>query len=274
MLPAGNLKSSGVVMPIQISVEIAEAAGLHGRMTDPPREPTDLAHRVWFAYHCLPRRSRNRPPSYRSLELAHGLPLSTFSKLFAGLRQDVDRPTLLKLAQALDVTVDWLATGAGYPPTPRGPVPQLGAPEIAANRFDLHDRSAAQPFSSSEETLAALERCEFALDHALREADLYAGQHAVADLRDIITRLRGEQPLAAAAALMPPWADRPLETSRVVVRRQHAAALARAENLEPTAIDGVLSAPVLAGDDDRTVVDWFDEMVRADRLVARRGRHP
>jgi hypothetical protein len=87
-------------------------------------ELSSLAERSWLALHALPRvNNYGDPPSYRSLERRFDLPPSVFSKLFAGERHSVDTPTLQKLATALRVSVEWLATGVGQPPEPTGPVP-------------------------------------------------------------------------------------------------------------------------------------------------------
>jgi DNA-binding Xre family transcriptional regulator len=81
--------------------------------SEPPIAPQTLADRAWVAYHALPRDERGRLPSYRSLELAHGLPLAVLSKLFNGERTTVESDTLAKLATALAVSPGWLASSAG-----------------------------------------------------------------------------------------------------------------------------------------------------------------
>ncbi|XXX79273.1 hypothetical protein WMF30_10910 [Sorangium sp. So ce134] len=75
-----------------------------------------FAARVVAAYQRLPLNHRNRSPSYRSLEVGHRLPLAVMSKLARGTIASVDSDTLVKLANALRVSPDWLLNGDGDPP--------------------------------------------------------------------------------------------------------------------------------------------------------------
>lgn len=81
-----------------------------------------LNDRVWYAWNCLPRIDRGKPPSWKSLEKKFEISGATFSKLVSGERSTVDADTLTKLARALEVTVAWLASGEGEPPKPTGPI--------------------------------------------------------------------------------------------------------------------------------------------------------
>lgn len=88
-----------------------------------------FSERAWLAYHSLPRRKSGKPPSQSELEEQYGLNKATFYKVFVRGRQ-VSIDTLPKLASALNVSVEWLTTGRGDPPTPSGYVPPMpGTPE-------------------------------------------------------------------------------------------------------------------------------------------------
>ena len=90
---------------------------------DQPVAMSSLAERAWFAYHCLPRGKRNKPPPYRQLEQQVGLTNGTFSRLFLGERERPEPETVVGIAKVLGVTLDWLLTGKGDGPKPVGIVP-------------------------------------------------------------------------------------------------------------------------------------------------------
>jgi hypothetical protein len=86
-----------------------------------------FAERAWYAYQCLPRDPRGRPLSYRSLEIRYDLPRSSLSRLFSGAHGSVDASNVPRLARALGVSVEWLISGHGAPPTAAGPVLPLSS---------------------------------------------------------------------------------------------------------------------------------------------------
>lgn len=88
---------------------------------DPPLE--SLADRAWWAFHSLPRDRLGRPPAATALEQAHGLSRGTLGKIFSGSRKTAEASTLARMAKALNVTADWLASGIGSTPRPTGFVP-------------------------------------------------------------------------------------------------------------------------------------------------------
>jgi DNA-binding Xre family transcriptional regulator len=51
------------------------------------------------------------------VEEEHGLPGASLNKIFSGSRKSVESDTLVRLAEALAVTVEWLWSGKGVPPT-------------------------------------------------------------------------------------------------------------------------------------------------------------
>jgi hypothetical protein len=59
-----------------------------------------FADRCWLAWHALPRREGGKPPSWRSLELANGLPA-----LLAVKARNVPRPLLAGLAGVVGLLV-------------------------------------------------------------------------------------------------------------------------------------------------------------------------
>jgi hypothetical protein len=83
----------------------------------------DLADRVWFAIHCLPRDKRGKPPSYRQLEKDFGLAPASLSKAVLGKARHQWSDTRRALCAALQVSEPWLEFGAGAGPTPTGIVP-------------------------------------------------------------------------------------------------------------------------------------------------------
>lgn len=106
-----------------------------------------LADRAWLAYHSLPRNSRGKPPSYRSLEQKHALSGGTLSRLMIGDRAEHSYDVRIGIAEALGVSVDYLWKGSGTAPVPRLPVPPrlpylveqneaTGSPERAATALD------------------------------------------------------------------------------------------------------------------------------------------
>ena len=93
-----------------------------------------FADRCWLAWHALPRRENGKPPSWRSLELANGLPDGTLSKIFKGDRKQHALSTYQRIAAALRVDVVWLVYGQGTPPAVVGALPPRDAP---ADRGDI-----------------------------------------------------------------------------------------------------------------------------------------
>lgn len=77
--------------------------------------------RVWYAWHCLPRDKRGKPPSWKGLEKKYAISQATFSRLASGERKTVDLETLPRLAEALGVGVLWLLKGDGDRPKLTGP---------------------------------------------------------------------------------------------------------------------------------------------------------
>lgn len=82
-----------------------------------------FADRAWYAWHCLPRGKKGRPPTQRKLSLEYDIPIGTLSKVFDGTRKDVERATIKKMAAALQVSEQWLYLGQGIPPQLTGPLP-------------------------------------------------------------------------------------------------------------------------------------------------------
>lgn len=102
----------------------------------PPLE--DLGDRVWFALHCLPRDQHHRPPPPTRFEAPQGeIPRGTLGKVISGKRAEVERPTLVKIAEALHVSVGFLANGEEPWPTPTGDVPPR------PRRFDANKKPVA-----------------------------------------------------------------------------------------------------------------------------------
>jgi transcriptional regulator with XRE-family HTH domain len=82
-----------------------------------------FADRAWYAYHCLPRTKRGKPPSYNSLEKAAGISSGTISRAMLGDREEFSKSTLEALARVLNVSIDWLVDGRGEKPPLTGPIP-------------------------------------------------------------------------------------------------------------------------------------------------------
>ncbi len=164
-----------------------------------------LADRAWLAYHALPRDSRGRPPSRRSLERAHVLPGATLAKLFGGFKETVEGANVSRLARALGVSSEWLFEGTGAAPVPTGPVPMRqfdaaawrpGADD-AAPSSDPHPRrflavDLAREDGVGEEAIASVlaepvasqdagrSRVWWVLRMRRRELDIAEGRHAPA----------------------------------------------------------------------------------------------
>jgi hypothetical protein len=83
----------------------------------------DLADRVWFAIHCLPRDENGNPPTYTELEREYGLHHSTLSKIVLGKAQHHSYEIFRGIAIALRVSEHWLEFGGEGGPTPTGIVP-------------------------------------------------------------------------------------------------------------------------------------------------------
>ena len=78
-----------------------------------------FAERAWYAYHCLPRGRRGKPPSIDSLL---GRPRrAMLTRLFRGERTDPRHATREILAEVLKVPPECLDYGKGDPPTLTGP---------------------------------------------------------------------------------------------------------------------------------------------------------
>lgn len=75
-----------------------------------------LAERAWFAWHCLPRNKRDKPPPIRKLEIAHGLANAALRKIILGYTLRPAHDSLLKAALALNCDPRWLSTGEGQGP--------------------------------------------------------------------------------------------------------------------------------------------------------------
>lgn len=88
----------------------------------------DFGDRVWRAYLALPRDENGEPPAYAKVEEPHGIAYATLSKIINGERRQVQSGTLAKLAAALGVSANWLATGESPPslPPPDRPRPHPG----------------------------------------------------------------------------------------------------------------------------------------------------
>jgi hypothetical protein len=82
-----------------------------------------FADRVWFAWHCLPRDERGRPPQFKALELANGITVGTFSKVLVRGYEDLSRANMAGIARALRVAQHWLEHGGNDGPLPTGLVP-------------------------------------------------------------------------------------------------------------------------------------------------------
>jgi hypothetical protein len=81
-----------------------------------------LGHRAWFAWQCLPRDDRGRPPSWRSLEIDHDLPNATLPRIIWGRTRRPSAEILSQVAAALGTTIDWLLYERGEGPAARWPV--------------------------------------------------------------------------------------------------------------------------------------------------------
>lgn len=93
----------------------------------------ELADRVWYALHCLPRDKDDKPPTYTELESAHDLHHAVLSKTILGGRKEYTSETMRKMAAALKLgwpattdtrrILDWLELGGKGGPKPTGVVP-------------------------------------------------------------------------------------------------------------------------------------------------------
>lgn len=75
-----------------------------------------IAERAWFAWHCLPRNRRNKPPAIRKLELAHGLANAALRKVIYGQTARPAYDSVLKMAAALNCSPQWLVANEGPGP--------------------------------------------------------------------------------------------------------------------------------------------------------------
>ena len=78
-----------------------------------------FAQRAWYAYQCLPRDERGRPPTLG--EVVGNERRSMLSKFFKGHRSDPRQDTRVWMAEALKVPRAWLDYGEGVPPKLTGP---------------------------------------------------------------------------------------------------------------------------------------------------------
>jgi hypothetical protein len=85
-----------------------------------------LADRVWFAFHCLPRKFQGAPISFRALEIAYQLPNGAMQKVAMGLKKEPQRSTFRQLARALHVSEAWLEFGGDGGPKPTVIPPRPG----------------------------------------------------------------------------------------------------------------------------------------------------
>jgi lambda repressor-like predicted transcriptional regulator len=106
-----------------------------------------MAQRAWFAWHCLPRDEKGRPPSWRSLEADHGLSNATLKRLVDGKLPRPGMERLERMAEALGVTPQWLHSGRGEGPLSRWPVPPYPVTRLPVSDADASD------FSDSAEEL-------------------------------------------------------------------------------------------------------------------------
>lgn len=116
------------------------------------RSLDSLADRVWFALHCLPRDAKGRPPASTVLEASQGLARGLIGKLTGERQRELRGPTLMRLAQALQVSTEWLLEGRGPIPVPTGPVPArpgTSLPPREADADDLPARAAAIAFAQA-----------------------------------------------------------------------------------------------------------------------------
>lgn len=87
--------------------------------------------RVWFAWQSLDRDEKGRPPSIRSIEEKHEIAHGTINKLIEA-RAKVERTNherLVRIAEALNTTPEWLLRGDGKPPQSRWQVPPWPGPK-------------------------------------------------------------------------------------------------------------------------------------------------
>ena len=93
----------------------------------------ELADRVWYAIHCLPRNAEGKPPTYKDLEKAFDLPHAVLSKTVLGDRKEYLRATMKKMALVFlpgfapgtepNDVLDWLEAGGKGGPRRTGVVP-------------------------------------------------------------------------------------------------------------------------------------------------------
>lgn len=97
----------------------------------PVKMDTTVAERAWWAYHCLPRDKRGKPPAATRLESSVGLGRGTLGRLFSGERVPIPE-NLEKAATALEVTSAWLTFGEGVAPSLTGPLPPRPGTDVPA----------------------------------------------------------------------------------------------------------------------------------------------
>jgi DNA-binding Xre family transcriptional regulator len=125
-----GLAPSGTAEADEGSDELATAGA--ERTDDVPAAPSEelvaellstVGGRAWYAYCCLPRGKRGRPPSFYSLEKKTGLAGGMMSRFINGERTAIDSATVRKFCIALNVDAPWLLEGIGEHPTLTGDLP-------------------------------------------------------------------------------------------------------------------------------------------------------
>lgn len=94
-------------------------------MSDVNKVFPSIGHRVWFAWHCLPRDAKDQPPSFRSLEERYGLSNATLRRWLWDL--NTERPTRKGadgVARALGTTPEWIVDEDGPGPKADRPIKQ------------------------------------------------------------------------------------------------------------------------------------------------------
>ena len=91
-------------------------------------------HRAWFAWKCLPRDERGEPPTFRSLERAHGLANKDLSRLVWDFYKRPSYEKMQRFAAALKTTPEWLEHEEGVGPSAKGYVQPRPEPPAGMTR--------------------------------------------------------------------------------------------------------------------------------------------